>query len=63
MTYGGLCLADTQPHLQQHVSWLNASVRSDSASFHDGADVDTAVAPLVALAHDADAQEVVFLCV
>lgn len=59
----GLWLAATPPHLQQHVSRLNAPVRSHGASLHDGANVDAAIAPLVALAHDADAQEVVFLCV
>lgn len=51
------------PHLQQHVPRFDASVCSHSSSLHDGADVDAPVPPLVALAHDADAQEVVLLCV
>lgn len=50
------------PHLQQHVPWLDAAVRSHSPAFHDGADVDATVPPVVALAHNADAQEVVPLC-
>lgn len=49
-------------HLQQHVARLDAPVGRHGAPLHDGADVDAAVAPLVALAHDGDAQEVVLLC-
>lgn len=48
-----------KPHLQQHVPRLDAAVRSHGPALHDGADVDAAIAPVVALAHDADAQEVV----
>ena len=48
-------------HLQQHVSRLDASVCCHRPALHDGADVDAPVSPLVALAHDADAQEVVLL--
>ena len=51
------------PHLQQHVPRLDASVRSHSSSLHDGADVDASIPPFVALAHDADAQEIVLLCI
>lgn len=49
-------------HLQQHVAWLNAAISSHSPALHDGSNVDAAVTPVVALAHDADAQEVVPLC-
>lgn len=50
------------PHLQQHVAGFDASVGSHGPSLHDRADVNAPVAPFVALAHDADAQEVVLLC-
>lgn len=50
------------PHLEQHVSWLYASVGRHGPSLHDGADVDAPVATLVALPNNTDAQEVVFLC-
>lgn len=50
------------PHLQQHVARLDAAVGGHSPALHDGADVDAAIAPVVALAHDADAQEMVPLC-
>lgn len=49
-------------HLQQHVAWLNAAISSHSPALHDGSNVDAAITPVVALAHDADAQEVVPLC-
>lgn len=49
----------TGPHLQQHVPRLDAPVRGHRPSFHDGADVDATIAPVIALAHDADSQEVV----
>lgn len=51
------------PHLQQHVTWFNASICSHSSPLHDGANVDTSISSFVALAHNADAQEIVFLCV
>lgn len=49
-------------HLQQHVARFDASIGSHGSSLHDGADVNTPVAPFVALAHDADTQKVVLLC-
>lgn len=49
--------------LQQHVAGFDASVCSHSPSLHDGADVDASVPSFVALTHNADAQEVVLLCV
>lgn len=49
-------------HLQQHVAWLNAAISCHSPALHDGSNVDAAITPVVALAHDADAQEVVPLC-
>lgn len=49
-------------HLQQHVPGLDAAVCCHGSALHDGADVDSSVAPLVALADDADAQKVVLLC-
>lgn len=52
----------TASHLQQHVPGFDTSIGSHSASLHDGADVNTPVAPFVALAHDADTQKVVLLC-
>lgn len=51
-----------QPHLQQHVAWLDAAIGRHGPALHDGADVDAAVPAVVALAHDADAQEVVPFC-
>lgn len=49
-------------HLQKHVPWLDAPVSCHGPSLHDGADVDAPVSPLIALAHNGDAQEVVLLC-
>lgn len=49
-------------HLQQHVTRLDAPIGCHRTALHDGANVDAAVAPLIALAHDGDAQEVVLLC-
>lgn len=49
--------------LQQHVSGFDASVRSHSPALHDGADVDAAIPSFVALAHNANTQEVVLLCI
>ena len=54
--------APAAPHLQQHVPRLNAAVGSHGPALHDGADIDAAVSPVVALPHDTDAQEVVPLC-
>lgn len=51
------------PHLQQHVPGFDASVCSHGAAFHDGADIDAAIASLVALTHDTNTQEVVLLCI
>lgn len=53
---------DIHTHLQEHVPRLYASICSHSSSLHDGADVDSSVASLVALTHNTDAQEVVLLC-
>lgn len=61
----GYILSPQSPHgshLQQHVAWLNAAISSHSPALHDGSNVDAAITPVVALAHDADAQEVVPLC-
>lgn len=55
-------LLPAAPYLQQHVPRLDAPVGRHGPALHDGADVDAAVAPLVALAHNADTQEVVPLC-
>ena len=49
-------------HLQEHVSRFDPAVCGHGSALHDGTDVDAAVAPVVALAHDADTQEVVLLC-
>ena len=49
-------------HLLQHVAWLDAPIGCHSTALHDGADVDATITPLVALTHNADAQEVVPLC-
>lgn len=49
-------------HLQQHVPGLDAAICCHGSALHDGADVDSSVASLVALADDADAQKVVLLC-
>ena len=66
MVGGGTALPPTRsspgPHLQQHVARLDAAISSNSPTLHDGANVDATVAPVIALAHDADAQEVVPLC-
>lgn len=62
---GGYILSPPSPHgshLQQHVAWLYAAISSHSPALHDGSNVDAAITPVVALAHDADAQEVVPLC-
>ncbi len=44
--------------LEDHVAGLYAAVVGDGAAAHYGAHVDAALAALVALAHDAYAQEV-----
>lgn len=49
-------------YLEEHVSGFDPPVSSHGSPLHDGADVDAPVAPIVALAHDADAQKVVLLC-
>lgn len=49
------------PHLQQHVTRLDPSVSCHGSALHDGADVDAAIASLITLTHNADAQEVVLL--
>lgn len=46
------------PYLQQHVARLDAAISGHSPALHDGTDVDAAVTPVIALPHDADAQEV-----
>ena len=45
-------------HLEDHVAGLDAAVLGDGAAAHYGAHVDAALAALVALADDADAEEV-----
>lgn len=49
-------------HLQQHVSRFYPAVCSHCSSLHDGADVDAAVSPVVALTNNTDSQKVVLLC-
>lgn len=49
-------------YLEQHVSWFYSSISSHSASFHDGADVNAAVSPVVTLTNNTDTQKVVLLC-
>lgn len=49
-------------YLQQHVSRLDASICSHGPSLHDGANVNSSISSLIALTHDADAQEVVLFC-
>lgn len=49
-------------HLQEHVPRLYASISCHSTALHDGTNVDAAIAPLIALAHNGDSQEVVLLC-
>ncbi|TNN47238.1 hypothetical protein EYF80_042546 [Liparis tanakae] len=64
-THPGLCTISLSTRTASSLlmfSKLDASVCSHSSALHDGADVDASVAPFVALAHDADAQEVVLLC-
>lgn len=49
-------------YLEEHVSRLYPPICSHSSAFHDGADVNAAVSPVVALTHDTDTQKVVLLC-
>lgn len=53
---------DLQVYLKEHVSRLYSSIGSNSSSFHDGADVNAAVSPVVALTDNTDTQKVVLLC-
>ena len=55
-------LSLTPTHLQQHVPRLYASICSHGASFHDGANVDPSISPLITLTNNTNAQEVVLLC-
>lgn len=49
-------------HLQKHVPRFDAPISRHSPTFHDGANVDATVSPLIALAHNRDAQEIVLFC-
>ena len=46
-------------YLKEHVSRFYSSISSHSASFHDGADVNAAVSPVITLTDNTDAQEVI----
>lgn len=49
-------------HLQQHVPRFNAAISCHGATLHNGANVDATIPAVIALAHNADAQEVVPFC-
>lgn len=48
-------------YLEEHVSRFYSPVGSHSSSFHDRADVNAAVSPVIALTDNTDTQKVVFL--
>lgn len=49
-------------YLQEHVSWLNPAISCHSAALHDRANVNASIPTLIALSHNRNTQEVVFLC-
>lgn len=49
-------------YLQEHVSWLNPAISCHSATLHDRANVNASIPTLIALSHNRNTQEVVFLC-
>lgn len=49
-------------YLEEHVSRLYSPISSHRSSFHDRADVNAAVSPVITLTNDTDTQKVVLLC-
>lgn len=49
-------------YLEEHVSGFYSSISSHGPSFHDGANVNAAVSPVITLTDNTDTQKVVLLC-
>lgn len=49
-------------YLEEHVPGLYSPISSHSSSFHDRADVNAAVSPVITLTNNTDTQKVVLLC-
>lgn len=49
-------------YLEEHVSRFYSPISSHSSSFHDRADVNAAVSPVITLTNNTDTQKVVLLC-
>ncbi len=49
-------------YLEEHVSRLYSPISSHSSSFHDRANVNAAVSPVITLTNNTDTQKVVLLC-
>lgn len=49
-------------YLQEHVSWLNPAIGCHSTALHDRANINASIPTLIALSHNGNTQEVVFLC-